>query len=227
MITKKTLISFLFIYAITVNWQTTIAKEGKNNFVSYDSADYSAKYSALIKDGTYYLVGLEDEKMKPSEGELFTNNKEFNSILEEYNVLFFEPWIPSIDNLKKIYFLKTEKDIPIAILESFVGKGLSSVEQIEWEPENLDSGITLDNSSQNYTLNYTANTQSLNLTIHNTAKKFSLFIYNTQGSMLLNNDDLGEGTFTINLSDKLQKGLYFCILLSNGEFISTPIIITK
>ena len=91
---------------------------------------------------TSFYIKVEEDNLKPIEG-IYTGDVGFNEILGNYNATVYKQAYPMIKDewLFKIYRLETEKDMPIEVLKSFIGKGLSLVEEGEKEEEIQPTGI--------------------------------------------------------------------------------------
>ena len=168
-----------------------------------------------------YLIKVETEEMKPVDNGIFTQNEEFNTILEIYKANVYRQWIPNIQNewLKDVYLLQTEIELPIEFLNVFIGNGFSLVEKDEWEPHTL--GLEINTSKLGNPLIYSTNKHSIGLNIPYETKTAEVHIYGIQGRLIHSQKITDRGNSIIELGNKVPTGTYFCILLCDGKVAVT------
>ena len=178
-----------------------------------------------------YLIKVDDDNLKPIGDGIFTQNEEFNTILELYKAGIYKQWIPTIKDgwLKDVYQLKTEIELQIEFLNAFIGAGFSVVEEDTCDPQTLNSdmGLNIRLATTNADFTYLANSRSVGVTIPYHTKEATFYLYRLQGEKILSQRIKEKGKTLVNLSSNIQAGIYCGVLLCNGEvIIAKQIVIT-
>lgn len=179
---------------------------------------------------SFYLIKVDDDKLKPIGNGIFTQNEEFNAILELYKAGVYQQYIQSEKDgwLKDVYQLRTENELPIEILKAFIGRGFSLVEEDTWDPQTTnDMGLQTKHTNSDIPLIYYANSHSVCLNIPLDIKVAKLYLYGTQGGIAISQKITERGANSIDLNNNAPAGVYSCILLCDGKVVaSKQIVIT-